>query len=187
MKKYIKPKKILWMDLEMTGLDPQKQVITEVAAIITDVDLNELETYEAIIHHSKKVLDGADEWVKNNMSEVLEESAKASLTSEEAEQQLIELTKKHFNDLAVLSGNSIHQDRRFIRQHWPNFEQLLHYRMLDVSAWKVYMMAKFNQELLKPNQHRALEDIRGSIGELQGYLNFFEQGKSWPLKTYLLK
>ncbi len=174
MKKYIKPKKFLWVDLEMTGLDPNNQVITELAAIVTDVDFNELATYEAVIHHSSKVLNQADDWVKANMGQLLEESEEASLTSEQVEQELVDFIKNNFDDdMVVLAGNSIHQDRRFIRQHWPEVEELLHYRMLDVSAWKVYMMAKFDLEMSKPNQHRALEDIRGSIEELKTYLEFF--------------
>ena len=77
--------------------------------------------------------------------------------------------------MVVLAGNSIHQDRRFIRRQMPELEERLHYRMLDISAWKVYMMAKFGIEMTKTNQHRALEDIRGSIAELQQYLNFFSR------------
>ena len=69
-----------------------------------------------------------------------------------------------------MGGNSIHQDRRFIRAEWKKLEKMLHYRMLDVSAWKVVMSAKFKRVFAKPENHRALDDIRGSIEELKFYL-----------------
>lgn len=175
MKKYIKPEKFLWIDLEMTGLDPKNCRIIEVAAIITDVDLNEIATYEAIVHQPANILDKADKWVLDNMQEVLSQSKKAKKSDEEIELNIIDLIDQHFDDYAVLAGNSIHQDRRFIRQWWPALEDKLHYRMLDVSAWKVYMMAKYDTEFNKANEHRALADIRGSIAELQQYLDFFEK------------
>lgn len=174
LKKYIKPQKFIWIDLEMTGLDPVNCKITEVGVIITDVNFNELETYEAVVHQPAKVLESADKWVKDNMQTVLKESAKAKKNDAQVEKEVLALLEKHFDEHAVLAGNSIHQDRRFIRQWWPNLEEKLHYRMLDVSAWKVYMIAKYDVEFKKPNEHRALSDIRGSIEELKSYLNFFE-------------
>lgn len=174
MKKRIIAKKFLWVDLEMTGLDPEKQVITEVAAIVTDIKLNEIATYESIIKHSKRTLDKADEWVLDNMQAVLEASAEAHKDTKEVEEDLVDFINKHFDDYVILAGNSIHQDRRFIRKHMPELEEKLHYRMLDVSAWKVYMMARFKLEQNKVNKHRALDDIRGSISELKSYLEFFK-------------
>jgi len=173
MKKHIKPDKYLWVDLEMTGLDPAKSKIIEVAAIVTDVDLNELATYEAIVHQPDSVLNSADVWVKENMDKLLSESRMAKKSDKDVEAELVEFIKEHFEDRVVLAGNSIHQDRRFIRQWWHDFEGLLHYRMLDVSAWKVYMVSRFDLEFNKANEHRALDDIRGSILELKYYLDFF--------------
>lgn len=79
---------------------------------------------------------------------------------------------EHFEDGPVLlAGNSIHQDRKFIDRWWPKFSRRLHYRMLDVSAWKVVMEGKYKKKFAKPENHRALEDIRGSIEELRYYLS----------------
>lgn len=173
MKKYIKPKKYIWVDLEMTGLNPDDSRIIEVAAIITDVDFNELETLELVVHQPKEFIDASDDWVKDNMRTILDKSLDSDITEQQAEVELVKLVEKHFDEHAVLAGNSIHQDRRFIRKYWPSLETKLHYRMLDVSAWKVYMVAKYDFEFKKANEHRALADIRGSIQELKDYLEFF--------------
>lgn len=175
MKKYIKPDKFVWVDLEMTGLDPEKSKIIEIAAIITDVDFNELDSIEIVVNQPQSVIDASDTWVKNNMQTVLKESLKSKTSLKQAEQQIVQLIDKHFSEHAVLAGNSIHQDRRFIRRYCPELESKLHYRMLDVSAWKVYMVSKYDIEFKKPNQHRALADIRGSIEELKSYLSFFNK------------
>lgn len=173
MKKRIMADKFLWVDLEMTGLDPDMQCITEIALIVTDVDLNELATYESFVHQSDAKLRKAEPWVKENMQEVLEGSRQEKKTIRQVEAEILDIIDEHFDEMVVLAGNSIHQDRRFIRRQMPKLEARLHYRMLDVSAWKVYMMAKFGIEMTKANQHRALEDIRGSIAELRQYLDFF--------------
>lgn len=171
-------KLILWIDLEMTGLDPKADRILEVAAIITDWDFNEVATFES----PAKVDSGLMKrrmvgpfWEENSQSrdDLISQSKNAPET-EEVEAKLIEFIKANFKDCAeekiLLGGNSIHQDRRFIRSEWKNLEKMLHYRMLDVSAWKVVMNAKFKRVFAKPEEHRALEDIRGSIYELKFYL-----------------
>ena len=91
------------------------------------------------------------------------------------EQELIELVEQQFGtEPAVLSGNSIHNDRGFIRQWWPQLGLKLHYRMLDVSAWKVLMMSKYGVQFEKREVHRAFDDIQASIAELQFYLEWFQ-------------
>jgi oligoribonuclease len=89
---------------------------------------------------------------------------------------MIELLKEHFgNEPAVLAGNSIYNDRMFIKQWMPSLDLKLHYRMLDVSAWKVFMQGRFGVSFKKPEVHRAFEDIQGSIAELEYYLNWFKK------------
>jgi oligoribonuclease len=97
--------------------------------------------------------------------------------SKQVEQELIELVEQNFgNEPAILAGNSIHNDRAFIRQHWPLLDLKLHYRMLDVSAWKVLMQGKYGVQFEKKEVHRAFDDIQASIAELQYYLEWFKNG-----------
>jgi oligoribonuclease len=168
--------RLLWVDLEMTGLDPSKDKILEVAAIVTDWDFNELGSYDAVINQPDSVLDAMDEWctTQHGASGLTERVKNSRLSEIEAEAQLIEFTKKHCgeaeNTKILLCGNSIHMDRRFLEQQWKQFDSLLHYRMLDVSAWKVVFEGKYKKRFAKPEEHRALADIRGSIQELKYYL-----------------
>jgi len=179
MRKHLIPQKFIWVDLEMTGLDPKNCKITEVGIIITDANLNELEVYESLVHQPKEVIGSADAWVKENMNDLLAKSLAATDRKEDLViGEVAEIIEKHFHDYAVLAGNSIHQDRRFIREHWGKVEEKLHYRMLDVSAWKVFMQARFKTNFSKPEEHRALADIRGSIEELSFYLDFFDNNKN---------
>ena len=168
--------RILWVDLEMTGLDPNKDRILEVAAIVTDWDMKELATYEAI----KKVSTGLIK--KRMVGEFWEQYShvKDGLVAQNAngksstvvEDELLAFVDEWFpgEERIILAGNSIHQDRKFIINEWPRLDKRLHYRMLDVSAWKVVFEHKFSRKFSKPEAHRALSDIRGSIEELQYYL-----------------
>lgn len=170
----MKQAKLLWMDLEMTGLDPAKDKILEVAAIATDWSFKEYATLESVIHQSPKVLAGMDEWctTHHGASGLTERVNASKMNEKEAEKLLIELIDAHFKkgERVLLAGNSIHMDRRFIIKHWPALDEKLHYRMVDVSSWKVVFEGKYRKRFSKPEQHRALEDIRGSIEELQYYL-----------------
>ena len=174
----MKKAKLLWMDLEMTGLEPDKDRILEVAAIATDMKLNPIATYEAVV----KV---PDELIKSRMvGEFWEQNAKtrdaliAQNTSGKpikiVEQELLQFISDHFGKIIYLAGNSIHQDRKFIDREMPNLSQKLHYRMLDVSAWKIYFEHAKHQKFQKPEHHRALDDINGSIEELKWYLTFLK-------------
>ena len=176
VKEAFKPKYILWMDLEMTGLDPVQDRILEVAAIITDWDFNEVDTYEAV----KKVGPGL---MKRRMvgefwdsypgvrQQLIDQNANGK-DGRTVENELLEFISKHIgkDEKVLLAGNSIHQDRRFIANEWHRLDAKLHYRMLDVTAWKVVFEGKFSKKFAKQEAHRALEDIRGSIEELKYYL-----------------
>ena len=174
-------KKILWVDLEMTGLNPEKDKILEVAAIITDWNFNEIATFESAVKVSPKIIEErmvGDFWDKfsNVKNSLIEQNKQSSSSSKEVEQELISFLNEYFkedisnNEKIILAGNSIHQDRRFIRSEWKNLDELLHYRMLDVSSWKIVMNEKYHRVFAKPEEHRALDDIRGSIMELKYYL-----------------
>ena len=178
------PTKLLWVDLEMTGLDPVNDVILEVAAEITDFDFKTLASYEAIVKQPKDVV--VDRMQKNiwwqdypaNRDEFVSK-LDSGKSGQQVEQELIGLIQEQFGDEpAVLAGNSIHNDRNFIKQWWPQLDLKLHYRMLDVSAWKIFMQAKYGVEFEKKEVHRAFDDIQASIAELQHYLEWFQQDES---------
>lgn len=163
---------ILWIDLEMTGLDPETERIVELAAIITDWKFNEIDTLEVVVKQDQSLLDKmVPEVVKMHTASDLINKIAEGVSEQQAEKQLMEFINKHFDEKPVLlAGNSIHQDRRFIRRYWPKVEKRLHYRMLDVSAWKVVFAQKYGLRTRKRNTHRALDDIRGSIEEMYEYL-----------------
>ncbi len=176
--------KLLWVDLEMTGLDPSEDVILEVAAEITDMDFKTLESYEARVKQRREVV--AERMQKNNWwtdfpanrDEFLDNLDNGKPLTK-VEQELIRLVNKHFgNEPAILAGNSIWNDRMFIKQYWPALDLKLHYRMLDVSAWKVVMQGKYGVNYEKTNSHRAFDDIQASIAELQHYLDWFKEHES---------
>ena len=179
-KEKFKPTKFLWIDLEMTGLIPEQDVILEVAAEITGIDLETIDSYESRIQHSRElVLKRMQEntWWKDfpeNRDEFVNGLASAK-TLQAVEKELVTFVDHHFgNEPAVLAGNSIQSDRAFIKQWMPELELRLHYRMLDVTSWKMVMETMYQIEFEKPEVHRAFEDIQASIAELQYYLEWFK-------------
>ena len=171
--KHALPTKLLWIDLEMTGLDPKKDVILEVACEVTDFDFKTLASYEAVISHPNEVLDNMNEWSKNQhaISGLTERIKTEGKNERDVIHELVGFIQAQFGDEpAVLAGNSIHNDRGFISVWWPEVEDLLHYRMLDVSSFKIVMQTKYNVEFKKKEVHRAFDDIQASIAELQHYL-----------------
>lgn len=162
----------------MTGLDPIKDRILEVGVIATDWDFKEIATYQAAVRVSPRLVErrmkvSQDFWDANpEVKQQLVQQNKTARAGVVVESELLDFIKKHFDDKkpVLLGGNSIHQDRRFIVNEWTRLDHRLHYRMLDVSAWKVVFDGKFKKKFAKPEAHRAIEDIRGSIEELQYYL-----------------
>lgn len=175
-KKHLIPTKLLWIDLEMTGLDSRQDLILEIAVEITDFDFKPLASYEARVRQPH---DAVVERMKlntwwdsypENRDDFLH-NLEGAKTSDEVQNDLIALVQTHFGDEpAILAGNSIHADRGFIDYHWPDLAGLLHYRMLDVTSWKVVMQGKFGTEFVKKETHRAFDDIHESIEELKYYL-----------------
>lgn len=166
---------LLWMDLEMTGLDPLQDRIMEVAAIATDWQFSEMATYEATIKVDDQLIAErmvGDFWQKFAL--VHDTLVANNIDGRDValiEDELLDFVVSNFDgDNVILAGNSIHQDRKFIDREWPRLASKLHYRMLDVSAFKLVFEGKYRKKFAKPENHRALDDIRGSIEELKYYL-----------------
>lgn len=169
--------KLLWLDLEMTGLDVNKEVIIEAAAAVTDWDFRRLGDYHAVVRQPQEFLDRMDDWNKSHHGESgLTALVPKGKEPAVVESELLELCERHFGkDPVVLAGNSIFQDRIFISKYWPRLTARLHYRMLDVTAWKIVMQTKYNLRFEKRNSHRAVDDIQESINELTFYLSHIKQ------------
>lgn len=169
--------KLFWIDLEMTGLDVEKEVIIECAALITDINFKIVDQFEAVIKQPQHYLDAMDDWNRKHHGDSgLTAKVANGLHSDEVEDHLISMVKKHWgrNDRPMLAGNSVAQDRLFIDKYWAGFGALLHYRALDVSSWKIIFNNKYNIKYQKQNAHRALDDIKESIAELEYYLNYIK-------------
>jgi oligoribonuclease len=174
------PTKLFWVDLEMTGLDVVSDVILEVAAEVTDFNFKTLASYEATVKQPKDIV--VDRMQKNiwwadfpkNRDQFINKLDMGKESSQ-VEAELIELLDDQFGDEpAILSGNSIHNDRNFIKYWWPSLDLKLHYRMLDVSSLKILMQGKHHTEFEKKEVHRAFDDIQASIAELQYYLDWLQ-------------
>ncbi len=168
-------KNCLWIDLEMTGLDETKDVILELAAVITDYTLDIKEEYEQVVYQPKEVLDNMNDWCK-------EHHGKSGLTAlvptgkalAHVEKDVLELINRNFkkDERPVLAGNSIWNDRKFIDKYMPDLSKRLHYRMIDVSSYKEIYREVYGIKFDKKNAHRAVGDIQESIKELKHYLSF---------------
>ena len=174
------PLNLIWIDLEMTGLDTENDVIIEIATIVTDKDLNVLgEGPVFAIHQPDVLLDGMDEWnTRQHGGSGLTERVRNSTTSmAEAEQATIEFLQQFVDSgTSPMCGNSICQDRRFLSREMPKLEELFHYRNLDVSSVKE-IARRWRPELLKgfrkQGSHLAMDDIKDSIAELSYYREVF--------------
>jgi len=174
------PNNLIWIDLEMTGLNPEADRIIEVATIVTDSQLNILAEGPVIaIHQADEIMNSMDEWnTRTHGKTGLTERVKNSRTVEnEAEKQTIDFLKKYVGkNQSPMCGNSICQDRRFLARYMPELEAWFHYRNLDVSSikelakrWKPDILGGYS----KKNTHQAMDDIRESIEELQYYRKHF--------------
>ena len=171
---------LIWLDLEMTGLEPKTDKILEIATVITDGDLNVLAEGPVIaIHQSDELLDNMDEWCTNQHGRSgLTARCKASkFTEDDAIAQTLEFLKDWVPPgSSPMCGNSIGQDRRFLNKYMPELEAYFHYRNLDVSTVKE-LARRWKPELLsdvkKKSSHLALDDIKDSIMELKVYKEKF--------------
>lgn len=171
---------LIWLDMEMSGLLPDSDRILELAAVVTDADLNVLgESPVLVIHQSDAVLDGMDAWNKgaHGRSGLIDKVKASTLDEEQATTVMIDFLKQFVTaGKSPMCGNSICQDRRFMARYMPNLESFFHYRNLDVSVfkelarrWKPEIYAGFK----KASKHEALADIYESIDELKYYREHF--------------
>lgn len=167
--------KMFWLDMEMTGLDEKVHAIIEVAAVITDLEFNIIDEYEAAVHQPQSTMDLMDEWCRTTHGKSgLTDRVRTGVSLEEAEIKLIELAEKYFSpgEKIVLCGNSIGNDRRFIDKYMIRFSKKLHYRLVDVSSFKEVFREKYKIQFAKSENHRAREDVMESIAELKKYLSY---------------
>lgn len=176
-----KKDRLVWLDLEMTGLNPDVDVILEIATIITDNQLNIIaEGPSLIINQPQSALDLMDDWVRkaHGKSGLTEAVGKSSIMLAVAQEETLDFIKAHCAyQEGVLAGNSVWQDRSFLRKYMPRITDYLHYRIIDVSTVKELANRWYPQSQFlkfeKPDNHRALEDVRGSIKELAHYRKYF--------------
>ena len=169
---------LVWIDLEMTGLDPSKHVIIEIASIVTDSNLNILAEGPVIaINRTEEELNEIDDWsLKTHTSSgLIERVKKSDIKIKEAEKDTLQFLQDWVpNGASPLCGNSVHQDRRFLRLEMSDIESYLHYRIIDVSSIKEIVSRWYEKKAyfpIKPKKHLALDDIRESIKELEWYRN----------------
>ncbi|KAL2911836.1 Phosphatidylinositol 3,4,5-trisphosphate-dependent Rac exchanger 2 protein [Polyrhizophydium stewartii] len=169
---------LVWVDLEMTGLDLDKDTIIEIACIITDGDLNPVEEQlDLVIHHPRSVMDNMNEWCIEHHGEsgLTQAVLDSTLSLADAEKQVLEYVKRYAPTVrsGVLAGNSVHVDRQFLCKYMPTLVEHLHYRIVDVSTVKELGMRwypEFSGKMpRKKMAHRALGDILESIEELKWY------------------
>ena len=180
---------LLWVDLEMTGLEAGKDKILEVAVIATGWNLEPIAEYQGIAKVDEIIIKErmvGEFWDRHPEAYAgLVAQNEQGKAIEEIDEELSKFIEQNFEETVYLAGNSIHQDRRFIEQELPKLNGLLHYRMLDVSAWKIWFENAMNKKFIKPEEHRAMSDIMASINELKYYLNFIKGAK--PLRKLGLK
>lgn len=170
-----KSKRLVWIDLEMTGLDPETDHIIEIASLVTDGDLNIIaEGPEIVIHQPEEVLAGMNEWcVKQHGESGLTQKVRESEVSlKEAEKLTLKFIRKYTGRTKVpLCGNSIGQDKIFLTKYMPLIIKQLHYRMVDVSSIKEMAHRWYPnfEKFPKAVTHRAMDDIKESVGELRYY------------------
>ena len=170
---------LIWIDLEMTGLDPHKEKIIEIATLVTDSDLNILaEGPNLIISQAKEILDSMDEWNQNQhgKSGLIEEVIESNITEQAAEIETLDFISKYVGEkISPMCGNTVSHDRRFLSKYMPRLEAYFNYRHIDVSSFKEVAVRWMNeaQAYEKKGSHRALGDIKESVEELKFYKKIF--------------
>ena len=174
------PNRLIWIDMEMSGLDPDRDKVLEVAVVITDADLNTVvEAPVFVVHQSDQVLAVMDKWNTDTHGKSgLTDRVKASTLSErDVEDRMVRFLEDYVpKGISPMCGNSVHQDRRFMVRHLPKLEAFFHYRNLDVSTLKELARRwkpKLLDGLTKHGKHEALADIHESIEELRYYREHF--------------
>ena len=171
---------LVWLDCEMTGLDPEHDRIIEIAVIVTDAHLTQrIEGPVFVIHQSDELLDGMDAWNKgtHGKSGLIEKVRASTLSEEDIESEALKFLRHYVPaHISPMCGNSIGQDRRFMARYMPKLEQWFHYRNLDVSTLKE-LCKRWQPEIAKGfkkhQKHEALADIHESIDELRYYREHF--------------
>jgi oligoribonuclease len=171
---------LIWIDLEMTGLIPERDVIIEIATVVTDANLNVIEEGPSLaIHQNSDLLDGMDEWntSQHNRSGLVKRVLESTISTADAESQTLEFLINYVDQGASpMCGNSICQDRRFLYNYMPNLEKFFHYRHIDVSTLKE-LAVRWKPSILsssyKKSRHLALSDVYDSIDELKHYREYF--------------
>jgi len=174
------PSRLIWIDLEMTGLNPESDHIIEIATVVTDRDLNVLAEGPVLaIYQPEHVLEAMDEWNRRQhaVSGLADRVRVSTITTAEAERQTLAFLEQWVEPgVSPMCGNSICQDRRFLAREMPQLERYFHYRNLDVSTLKE-LAKRWAPEVFnsfqKTSTHRALDDVHDSIRELQHYRTHF--------------
>jgi oligoribonuclease len=171
---------LIWIDLEMTGLIPETDVIIEIATVVTDADLNIIDEGPSLaIHQKNELIEGMDEWNTNqhNGSGLVKRVQESNISISQAESLTLDFLSKYVDSgVSPMCGNSICQDRRFLYNYMPNLEKFFHYRHIDVSTLKE-LAVRWKPETIssssKKSRHLALSDIYDSIEELKHYREHF--------------
>ena len=170
---------LVWIDLEMTGLDPEKERIIEIATLITDSDLNIIaEGPNLVIFQRSELIDAMDDWnqKQHGSSGLIEQVGKSDITEQVAEIETLDFISKYVGEkVSPMCGNTVSHDRRFLSKYMPRLESYFNYRHIDASSFKEAAVRWMNEAQVyeKQGSHRAMGDIKESVAELKFYKNLF--------------